>query len=279
MHQEVPAYRSLWRAAGVEPGTLQLPAEFERLPIVNRSELSAFPVRERCRGRINGGMRLALSSGSTGQAFEVPLNAASRRRRQRRFFRALLQCGYRPGQRLLLLTRRTNTGPARFFNWHYAQISLDEAALVAIYLEHRPTVLYGPLDTMLRLANGLNASRNWPKPRVVVSTGEELTPRAREELSVAFGVEPSDFYGLTETGLLAWRKASQPHYWLADAEFIFEFLPAEEDYSLERLVVTDLGHAAMPLVRFDTGDLVRRNHAGLEPRVLGVSRNILDEVE
>lgn len=277
VYQEVPAYRSLWRAAGAEPGILQLPAEFERLPIVNRAELSAFTVHERCRGRINGGVRLARSSGSTGQPFEVPLNAASRRRRQRRFFRALLQCGYRPGQRLLLLCRRACTSPARFFNWHYARDTLDEAALAAIYLEHRPTVLYGPLSTLLRLAKGLNAHRDWPRPRVVVSTGEALTPHAREQLSVAFGVEPSDFYGLTETGLLAWRKAGQPHYWLAESEFIFEFLTAQEDYSLERLVVTDLGHAAMPLVRFDTGDLVRRNHAGLEARVVGVSGNILDE--
>jgi phenylacetate-coenzyme A ligase PaaK-like adenylate-forming protein len=271
VYQEVPAYRSLWRAAGVEPGCLHLPAEFERLPIVGRADLQAFPVDKRCRGRINGGMRLARSRESTGPPIEVPLNPASRRRRQRRFFRALLHCGYRPGQRLLLLSRRATAGPARFFNWHYAQLTLDESALATAYLEHRPAVLYGPLSRLLGLADALVAHRDWPRPRVVVSTGEDLKQSARERLSVAFGVEPADFYGLTETGLLAWRKAGQPHYRLAENEFLFEFLPVAEDFSLERLVVTDLGHAAMPLVRFDTGDLVRRNRAAVEPRVLAVS--------
>lgn len=278
VYREVPAYRSLWREAGIHPGSLRLPAEFERLPVVGKRELLAFAMEARCRGRLGRSSRIERTSGSTGQPFEVPLSASSRRRRQRRFFKALLHCGYRPGQRLLLLSTRANAGPARFLNWHYALVTLDEAGLAAAYRERQPAVLYGPLNTLLSLAAGLGEGHDWPRPKVVVSTAEELTPLARARLSVAYGVEPCDFYGLTETGLLAWRRAGQPSYRLAEGEFHFEFLPCDEDPALERLILTELGQAAMPLVRFDTGDLVRREHSAAGRPVAGFSGRVVDSL-
>ena len=41
---------------------------------------------------------------------------------------------------------------------------------------------------------------------------------------------------------------------------LLEYLPCAADDELERLVVTDLSGGAMPLVRYETGDLVRRDH-------------------
>jgi phenylacetate-CoA ligase len=270
---EVPAYHALWRSAGLDPAALELPAEMGRLPIITRRDLLRFPPAERCRPGLHSDLQMEHSRGTTGAPFDVPLDRATRRRRQRRFFKALVNCGYRPGQRLLLLSKRAGCGPARFVNWRYACVTLDDAALASAYRELRPAVLYGPLDTLLRLGARLVAEQvDWPRPQLLISTGDELTPDARQRLVELFGVEPGDFYGLAETGLLAWRKPGRRKYRLATCDYLFEFLPSAIYRGLERLVVTDLARPAMPLVRFDTGDLVLRDPADDEV-VLGVMRH------
>jgi len=260
--RRVSAYRRLWESAGLDAAALQTVTSLEALPVVTRRDLEGFEPAARCSTPAGAaGLALERTGGSTGRPFEVPVDGPTRRRRQRRFLRALAGCGYRPGQRLLLLT--TTTSPpriARPLNWHYVPLSLDEPALAAAYRRIRPAMLYGPLNTLLALASALDASgRQWPRPRSVVSTAEELTPLARRRLAAAYGVDPADFYGMTETGLLAWRPGGAAHYRIASDDLLLEFLPSAADPLLERVVVTDFGKTAMPLVRFDTGDLVRRD--------------------
>jgi phenylacetate-coenzyme A ligase PaaK-like adenylate-forming protein len=54
-----------------------------------------------------------------------------------------------------------------------------------------------------------------------------------------------------------------------------EYLPADACSNLERLVVTDLGGGVMPLIRFDTGDLVKRDQSRIgSPIVLFSGREV-----
>jgi phenylacetate-CoA ligase len=272
----VPAYRALWSAAGIDPDTIRLPEELHRLPVVTRRDLLRFSSADRCSpGLPRSGTPAERGRATSGEALEVLLDRATRRRRERRFFKALLDCGYRPGQRLLLLSLHDRTGPARHLNWRHVPVSLGAPELAAAYRSFRPVVLYGPLHTLLMLAAALagDVAQEWPRPRVVISTAGELTPLARNRLRDAFGVEPADFYGMRETGLLAWRAGSKEHFRLAQDEFLFEFLPSATDPGFEHVVLTDLERPAMPLVRFDTGDLARRDgggdHSAAEAAVVG----------
>lgn len=261
----VAAYRTVWREHGADPASVRSADDLARLPVIAKHDLLRFTLTERCaEAPAAGGLRIERTGGSTGQPFDVPVARADRRRRQLRFLRALLHCGYRPGQRLLMLTAHGGGGAlARLLNWRYLPITLSERALAEACLAFRPAVLYGPLNPLLGLARGLDAlGARLPRPRAVISTAEQLDPLSRRRLHEAFGVEPADFYGMTETGLLAWRAGGHDRYRLAESDFLFEFLPCTDDPSLERLVVTGLQDAAMPLVRFDTGDLVRRDTSG-----------------
>ena len=68
-------------------------------------------------------------------------------------------------------------------------------------------------------------------------------------------------YSMSELGLVAYSKPGFPGYQVLTDEFHVELLPATPGKrgELERLVVTDLEPGAMPLIRFDTGDLVHRD--------------------
>jgi phenylacetate-coenzyme A ligase PaaK-like adenylate-forming protein len=267
---EVRAYHVLWSAAGIAPETISLPEELHRLPVVAKRDLERFSVTERSWPGIScNGMRTRHRHNHA--PFEVVLDRATRRRRARRFFKALLDCGYRPGQRLLLLSKRNRSGPGRYLNWRYAPLALEVSELAAIYLAFRPAVLCGPTGALLRLAEELatETQGDWHRPRIAISTTDGLTGTSKHCLRESFKVDPADFQGTPETGLLAWRHGEQSHYHLAEREFLFEFLPSA-DAALEHVIVTDLDRPAMPLIRFDTGKLARRDYSVENPRVISL---------
>jgi phenylacetate-CoA ligase len=260
--RHVPFYRSHWTSGGVDVGQLSLPRDFASLPVVRKSDLLAAGVQARLDDRRRAAeLVVDATSGSSGQPFEILVDRSAMRSRRLRFLRALLGAGYRPGERLMLVASRHATPlGARLLGWTYASLKQGEDALAAEYLRARPAVLYGPLSSLLALADRLTTGhRDHPRPRLVVTTAEELTAAQRRTLDRAFGARIADFYGMTELGLVAWRSGEHGPYRLPAASLLLEYLPCAADDALERLVVTDLSGGAMPLIRYETGDLVRRD--------------------
>ena len=260
--RRVPFYRAHW--AGTDLRALEFPRDWTRLPLVRKHDLLAAGVEARLDERCERESLVSeTTSGSSGQPFEMLLSRSSVRRRRMRFLRALLAAGYRPGERLMLVAARHSTPPvARLLGWTYAGLEQGEAALAAEYRRVRPRVLYGPLSTLLALADRLAGDpQGWHRPRLVVTTAEELTPAARRALERTYGERIADFYGMTELGLVAWRAAAGGPYRAPSRQLYMEFLPCAEDAALERLVISDLAGGAMPLIRYETGDLVHRDRS------------------
>lgn len=277
--EHVPFYRRHWASAGVDLTRIGSAVHLEFLPVVRKADLLASPPEDRLDGRFLGQrMRGEPTSGSTGQPFEVPLDPRTLRRRRARFLRALCDVGYTPGERLMLITDPPFPLGAALLRWTYADLRLGEEAVFSRFAKARPNVLYGPMSSLVLLARRLRASPHvkW-RPRVVVSTAEQLTDATRALLESAFMAKVADFYGMTELGLVAYSKPGAPGYRMLSNEFHVELLPvvAGKRDGLQRLVITDLVAGAMPLIRFDTGDLVRREapRPGVltEPPIIGIS--------
>ena len=264
--QHVPFYRRHW-SLDAGDGPLQAVRRFHDLPLLRKSDLLAAVPSELLDARY-ACAKLATepTSGSSGTPFEMRIDPVSHRARRLRFLSALLANGYRPGRRILVVSSQPTAmiqarqGWARRLGWHYADLDSPEQVLAKAYAQARPNVLYGPLSALLDLAARLPADVLRHRPRSVVSTGEQLLPQHRRALQAAFGPDVTDFYGMTELGLLAWRAAAHDAYRVS-RDFFLEFLPDATVDGLEQLVVTDLRGGAQPLVRFDTGDLVCRDHA------------------
>jgi phenylacetate-coenzyme A ligase PaaK-like adenylate-forming protein len=95
----------------------------------------------------------------------------------------------------------------------------------------------------------------------VITTAEELTSAARRALERTYSPHVADFYGMAEFGLVAWRASAGGSYRVPSRRLFLEFLPCADDDSLERLVISDLAGGAMPLIRYETGDLVHRDRS------------------
>lgn len=261
--EHVPFYREHWSKAGIDVERLDLSRDFVQLPTLRKADLLAYPPEARIDSRYVGQRVVSEpTSGSTGQPFAMPIDARSHRRRRARFLLALMGVGYWPGRRLMLISNPPYPAGAKWVRWTYADLRRGEADVFAVYTRTQPSVLYGPLSSLLILAQrALESGRKVPSPRVVISTAEQLRTPHRELLTRAFGAPVADFYGMTELGLVAYSMPNGGGYRVMNDHLHLEFLPSDAGEGLERLIVTDLGGGVLPLIRFDTGDLVRRDHS------------------
>jgi phenylacetate-CoA ligase len=94
------------------------------------------------------------------------------------------------------------------------------------------------------------------KPGKIISTAESLDRATRTLLAKTFDAEVYDFYGLSEMGIVGWECRAHTGYHLAEDATIAEYLPVDDMVGASKLVMTNLNLYAMPLIRFETGDLV-----------------------
>lgn len=269
--RHVELYRRLWSAAGFE-------LDLHRTPLLDKSFLRACEPEHRLHDKRRGrALATELSSGSSGEPMTIHYDRAARRARRMAFLRALLQCGYRPGQRCLLLTSRRDSKWSAMARWHYASIAESTEALAERLIALNPRVLYGPLSTLELLAEHIAKRAAHPEAlKLVVSTAEQLTPERQMTLEQSLGAPVADFYGMTEFGLVAYRPPESANYVAARPSLILEFIPVPGDEAVEQLVITDLAERTSPLIRYDTGDLVRRDFARPDRPILEFAGRAFD---
>lgn len=278
--RRVRAYRELWQECGIDGNSIRLtaPSQLTRLPVITRHSLEQFPLEQRQDGRWpQRFIHIERSGGSTGVPFETPVHPLSLVRRHVRFLRALMACGYRPGDRMLMLTTRPTGRHPTLPGCFCLDLRSDQATMERVYRQFAPRVLYGPLNAMVLLARELAPYRHRRNPTLVVSTAEQLAEAERRYLESVFGTAIADFYGLSECGLVAWKPPLAQHYVTPSSELFLEFLPSPHAGSAERLVITNLkAGACLPLVRFDTGDLVERTPGVHGERLVGFRGRAVD---
>jgi phenylacetate-CoA ligase len=261
--EHVPFYRRHWQRAGVDLTRIYSSVPLEFLPVVTRAHLLDCPPEDRIDQRYRGSiLRTGLSGTPVGDSFEFPIDKRTQSRRGARFWHALRDVGYVPGERVMAITDEPLPSGASLMRWTRVETSLDDEEILATYLKVRPRVLSGPLGTLSRLATRVAAKGDPVRPRWVVSTSEQLTDAKRALLESTFGAKVADFYSTPEQGLIAYSVPGVAGYRSFDSEFVLDTVHAAPGKTGPgRLIVTDLVPGAMPLIRFDTGDFVTRDFA------------------
>jgi phenylacetate-CoA ligase len=256
-YQNVPHYHDLMDKSGISPDQIQSIDDIRRFPITNKSILQKYPTNYVLNRRFSlDRLFHERSSGSTGQPFTVYYDSAYQMTRNLLFLRALFAIGYRLGQKLILISSRARRSipPLR---WHYLPLEMPVDQILGAILKANPSVLYGPRTILIRMAETMSAKAvTIPKLSKIVSTAESLSASDRRLLTKVFRCRIFDFYGSTEMGLVAWECVRQEGYHLSTDRLLIEYLPVDNVTNSYRLVVTNLDLAAMPLIRFDTGDIV-----------------------
>jgi phenylacetate-CoA ligase len=101
--------------------------------------------------------------------------------------------------------------------------------------------------------------------RILMLTGEPgaLVPGIREKLQRLWNAQCFDYIGMTEVGTWGFQCTEEPNgVHIIESEFIAEVIDPDtgihvHEGEVGELVVTNLGRACMPSIRYRTGDLVK----------------------
>jgi len=144
---------------------------------------------------------------------------------------------------------------------------LSTVARLELLRATAPAILLATPSYALRLAEvaaetGLDAAGS--SIRCVVVAGEPggSVPAVRQRIAAAWGADVLDHAGATEIGPWGVGVVSGPGLEVIEDWFHPEFLRLEEgtpaaDGELAELVITTLGRAGCPVIRYRTGDVVR----------------------
>ena len=273
-------YQEKFRLAGMEMAKARGAADLARLPFTTKSELAADQDKHPPYGRLltyplSHYRYLHQTSGTTGR----PLRWLDTQEDWETFMRCwaevylgagvtaedLVFCAFSFGP---YVSHWTGIDGAR----HVGALALSgggmhsEQRLRAI-LDNRCTVLVCTPTYALHLAEvaaGLGLDLASSDIRITIHAGEPgaSVPNVKRRIEAAWGARCFDHAGATEVGAWAFDcQAEDGAIHLNELEFIFEVVDPQTGKAVDEgtrgeLVITTLGRAGMPVLRYRTGDLV-----------------------
>lgn len=214
------------------------------------------------------------TSGSTGTPFTVVQD----KRKRNRVIAAVIffgkQCGYTFGEKQMFLrvwvkSIQKNKFKKTLQNMITEDISnLDinkmEEIEKILKKEKKLSNILSYASTLEKLSKYLLNKGCKPEDfsvKSIISGSELLQDDTRERLHKVFGCNVISRYANEENGILGQEcLESNDEFHLNTADYYFEFLKLDEDIpakdgELARIVITDLYNYALPMIRYDTGDL------------------------
>lgn len=264
----VPFYRDL----GIDPAGITSGADLQRFPLIRKRDLQADAGRFLADGVDAANLRSSRTSGSTGEPtvtyFDADTWALTKYALKIRrtlaatspLFRRCLIVSEQPPAEAAAYSRERPFSAARLYSERVVSLFEDMTTHRGAIADFRPDMLYAFPSYLLELERSY-AQAGEPVPRipVIFTSSEILTPRVRARIEGAFDARIHDIYGSTEFKEVAWQ-CSDGRYHLNFESVHVSISPvtsgaAPEDGSYGNLVLTTLCNRAMPLLRFQTGDL------------------------
>jgi phenylacetate-CoA ligase len=270
--RSVPYYRQWARAAGARAEDFRCLADLQALPVVGRRDLQERLEELRAEQPRGGRPRLNHTGGSTGEPVSFYQDALYRAWANADKQRWYLQCGYCLGEPLAFLwgsdadAQAHKTWVSRWWDrWGRNLVWINTFALheqdlprvAQVLARQQPVLLVGYVRSLTMYARYLEAS-GAPRPRLraVQASAEVLTPADRALLERVLQAPVFDRYGCREVGIIAHECAAHMGLHVSAGTNVVELLgPDGQPGRFGRVVVSNLYNLAMPLLRYDTGDV------------------------
>lgn len=142
-----------------------------------------------------------------------------------------------------------------FSAWHLCEANYPD--YIKGLEKYKPEFWHGYPSSFLPLAQYLidNNIRLSFSPKYIQLSSENVTEAQLDKMGRAFGTRPIQGYAMTEQ-VATFREYPDGHMYVIEDLYAVEFLETETP-EVYRVVGTNLTNYAMPLLRYDTRDLVR----------------------
>jgi phenylacetate-CoA ligase len=292
-HAHSPFWRARIDTAGIDPARVDNVACLASLPILTRADVQehAPAMRARTANMTEADLVVHSTSGSTGQPVRVEKLAS--------VYVPLYQAmelvdqswhGRDPRKTLGVCIPGIGVvddgvwGPpvawfeqvGRAYAFDFQRATPED--LYERLVRHRPAYVSIPPVGVLALAEAAELHGGAPTVEQFITSMGTVTPAVREAARTTFGARVTDRYSCEECGLLALQCPQHDHYHVAAATVIIEVVDDDgaacPPGKMGRVLITCLHGYAMPLIRYELGDLA----AWGAPCDCGITLPVLKEV-
>jgi phenylacetate-CoA ligase len=260
----VPYYRAAWMKAGVHPSDVRELRNLEAFPILTKADIrrhnralvsSAFEISQ---------LRVKTTSGSTGVPLTIYCDEPAMQWKTACTIRSDEWSGYRLGQRVAKVWGNPEYRhfglKGRLRNYFFDRavyldtLNLNDeriAEFARAIRQHRPGLIFGHAHSLYLVACALKKMGILDvRPNGIISTAMILHDWQRSVIEQVFGCKVTNRYGCEEVSLIA--SECEEHNGLhINADSIYT-----EVRSDGKLLITDFINRAMPLIRYEVGDVV-----------------------
>lgn len=207
-----------------------------------------------------------VTSGSTGIPLHVYFTREDHIIRSLIFIRTFMETGYKLTDRQAIVCDTRFASSKRYwfqnlgiFRKKYVPVQFSLGEQIKMLRDYEPDFIHGYPMSLVLIANKLLEERiDGILPRMVCTGAELVSKRTRETINSAFRVNMVDTYATIESGLIAWECQAHRGYHINIDSVVLEFLcngrpasPGERG----KVVVTNLHSYAMPIIRYELGDV------------------------
>ncbi|GAA4935247.1 phenylacetate--CoA ligase family protein [Algibacter agarivorans] len=217
------------------------------------------------------------TSGSTGVPFFLFQNKDKKHRNTADVIYFFNQCNHKIGNRLYELeVWRNHNKKSKFKCWMQNSIQFDISrltdyrisAFIKLIQKNKKTnkTILGfasSLESITKFIDENKIRLNYINLNSIIANSEYLNSYTKTKMSEYFGVEVLSRYSSEEIGIVAHQTIKSPDSFIINhASYYIEVLNFNNDTHVElgefgRIVVTDLFNYAMPMIRYDTGDIAK----------------------
>ena len=224
----------------------------------------------------NGSLHTVFTSGSTGTPFKVVQDANKRNRTVADLTYAHDHIGWHLGDKYIFIRNwvsnykqsRVKSIAQNVHNVNITGFNDEEKRKLCDYLKkHHNAIIFGYASAVYEFACFVDRSSFHGADfaiKLIVCDSDELTPKMRRFIEKVFSAFVYNRYDNEECGLLAISKKKDDRLYVNYPSIYFELLKISSNDPVKpgemgRVVVTDLYNHAMPLIRYDLGDLAVSN--------------------
>jgi phenylacetate-CoA ligase len=270
----VPYYKKRFTELGIDPRDIFSFDDLAKLPVLTKRDILANEHDMVVPG-YKGRLFMRKTSGSTGMTLHFKKNAKSLALNDAIMYRCYAWYGIDIGDKQARfwgvpvvsdLRRKEQIKDMVLNRIRISAFDISEPTCRQEYgrlLTFKPAYFYGYTTAIYGFALiskmfGLDLKKLSLK--AVVCTAEKMYPHHRTLLEEAFSCPIVDEYGSSENGIISFECRKKNMHMMSDhlaIEFINENGQPAKSGELGRIVVTDLSSFAMPLIRYEIGDMGR----------------------
>jgi phenylacetate-CoA ligase len=273
-YRHVPYYRRLFDERNLSPDCIRVPSDLGKIPVLTRSDVQSRLSELRAVTSASK-IRVNHSGGSTGHPVTVYQDQNYRDWAGADLERCYQMAGYRPGDRVAFLwgsdvdsIRHTSlVGKvvdrlALNLVW-INTFDLSPNSALAAYdrlLRFKPDFVVGYVSSLTYVARLAQENDRPPlRPRSIQTSAETLGPTQRMLIEDVIGGSVFNRYGSREVSNIAHECNAHEGLHVLVENNIVEILDEHDqpihDTRPGRVVVTNLNNLAMPLIRYEIGDV------------------------